>query len=157
MKIALGSDKSGFTLKEAIKAHLEKLGHEVLDIGTREFEKGIPFYEVAPKAAALIQSGEFERGILCCGTGMGMAVVANKFKGICAAPVESVYAARKCRVINNANILALGGWILGEMMAADIVDEFLRAEFTEGLEEWRREFLQKAQGKIRELEEEKLK
>lgn len=152
MKIIIGSDKSGFYLKEAVKKHLVEKGYEVDDFGTQEFEKGVPFFEVAPIVAKKIQKKEYERGILICGTGMGMAVVANKFKGIYAAAVESVYAAQKCRAINNANILTMGGWMIGEMMACDMVDAFLETGFTQGLEEWRQEFLKKAGAKVTEIE-----
>jgi ribose 5-phosphate isomerase B len=152
MKIALGSDKSGFYLKEAVKKHLIKNGYKVDDFGTQDFEKGIPYYEVAPVVAKKVQQGAYERGILICGTGMGMAVVANKFKGIYAAAVESVYGAIKCRAINNANILTMGGWIIAETMALEMVDAFLKTEFTEGLEEWRREFLKTAYTKVAEIE-----
>lgn len=154
MKIAIGSDRSGFALKEAIKAHLDLQGYEVSDIGTQDMEHGIPFYEVAPIAAKLIQSKEVEKAILFCGTGMGMAIVANKYQGVYAACAESVYAAKKCRAINNANILTLGGWVIGESMGIEMVEAFLNTEHTEGLEEWRQEFLKKALAKVEELEKE---
>lgn len=154
MKIVLGSDKSGFYLKEAIKKYLTEKGYEVDDFGTQDFEKGVPFFEVAPVVAKKIQKKEYERGILICGTGMGMAIVANKYKGVYAAVVESVYGAAKCRAINNANVLTMGGWIIAENMAFEIVDAFLNTEFTQGLEEWRQEFLNKASKKVAEIENE---
>lgn len=154
MKIAMGSDKSGYYLKESVKKYLTEKSHTVEDFGTKDFEKGIPYYEVAPLVAKKIQKGEFEKGILICGTGMGMAIVANKFKGVYAAPVESLYGAIKCRAINNANILTMGGWIIAENMAFEMVDAFLSTEFTQGLEEWRQEFLKKAAVKVSEIENE---
>ncbi len=154
MKIALGSDKSGFVLKEAVKKHLLDQGHEVFDLGTQDMEHGVPFFEVAPKAAQKIQTGACERGILCCGTGMGMAIVANKYQGVYAAVAESVYAAKKCRAINNANILTMGGWVIGDIMGIEMVDAFLNTDFTEGLEEWRQDFLKNAYSKVGELEKE---
>jgi ribose 5-phosphate isomerase B len=153
MKIVLGSDKSGFPLKEAIKKYLTDKGHELIDIGTQDMDHGVPFFQVAPKAAELVASKEYERGILICGTGMGMAIVANKYPGIYAAVVESVYAAKKCRAINNANILTMGGWIISEMMGFEMVDAFLETEFTEGLEEWRQEFLKNAYKEVGKIEE----
>ena len=153
MKIAVGSDKSGFYLKEGVKKYLIEKGYEVDDFGTRDFEKGIPYFEVAPVVAEKIQANEYERGILICGTGMGMAIVANKFKGVYAAVVESLYGAIKCRAINNANILTMGGWIIAENMALEIVDAFLATEFTQGLEEWRQEFLKNACKKVSEIED----
>ena len=154
MKIAIGSDKSGFVLKEAVKTYLLDKGHNVADFGTQSMENGVPFFEVAPIVAKKIQQKEYERAILICGTGMGMAIVANKFKGVYAAVAESVYSAQKCRAINNANILTMGGWITAETMAFDMVNVFLTTEFTQGLEEWRQEFLQKAAQKVAQIETE---
>lgn len=154
MKLAIGSDKSGFFLKEAIKKHLLEKGHEVQDCGTQNFEQGIPFFEVAPVVAKKVQNKEVERAVLICGTGMGMAIVANKFKGVYAAVAESVYSATKCRAINNANILTMGGWITAETMGIDMVEAFLHTEFTQGLEEWRQEFLKKAGQKVIQIENE---
>lgn len=154
MKIAIGSDKSGFALKEAVKQYLLDNGHNVDDFGTQSMENGVPFFEVAPIVAKKIQQKEYERAILICGTGMGMAIVANKFKGVYAAVAESVYSAQKCRAINNANILTMGGWITAETMAFDMVNVFLTTEFTQGLEEWRQEFLKKAAQKVAQIETE---
>lgn len=153
-KIILGSDKSGFYLKEAVKKYLIDKGYEVTDVGTQDMEKGIPYFEVAPKVAKAVQGKEFEKGLLFCGTGMGMALVANKYKGVYAAVVESLYSAIKCRAINNANILTMGGWIVAENMAFEMVDAFLNTEFTQGLEEWRSDFLKGAAVKFSQLEDE---
>lgn len=153
MKIAIGSDKSGFLLKEAVKADLISKGHQIVDVGTQDMEHGVPYFEVAPKVAKLIQKNEYEKGILCCGTGMGMSIVANKYKGIYAAVVESVYAAKKSRAINNANILTMGGWVIAPDMGIEIVDAFLNTEFTQDLEEWRKTFLTNAEKKVKDLEE----
>jgi ribose 5-phosphate isomerase B len=153
MKIVLGSDKSGFPLKEAIKKYLAEKGHELVDIGTQDMDNGIPYFQVAPRAAELIASKEYDKGILICGTGMGMAIVANKYPGIYAAVVESVYAAKKCRAINNANILTMGGWIISEMMGLEMVDAFLETEFTQDLEQWRKDFLKNAYKEVGKLEE----
>ena len=152
MKLAIGSDKSGFFLKESIKAHLKDCGYEVDDLGTQSEDKGMPYYEVASKVAPLVQNGTYQRAILICGTGMGLAVVANKFQGVYAAVCESTYAAEKCRAINDANILTMGGWMIGEQLGCEMADRFLNTEFTQGLEEWRKEFLTNARAKVRELE-----
>ncbi len=152
MKLLIGSDKSGFRLKEAIKAYLKERGHEVEDCGTQDMDHPKPFFEVAPIAAPKVQSGEYERAILICGTGMGMAVVANKYQGVYAACVESVYAAEKCRAINNANVLTMGGWIVGDEMGCAMADAFLSTDFTQNLEEWRQEFLKGALRKVTDIE-----
>lgn len=154
MRIAIGSDKSGFFLKEAVKKHLLDLGHEIIDAGTQDMDHGVPYYQVASNVAKLIQENKYEKGILCCGTGMGMSVVANKFDGIYAACCESLYAAQKCRAINNANVLTMGGWVIAEGMGIEMVDAFLNTEFTQGLESWRAEFVTNSFGKLKELEKE---
>ncbi len=151
-KIIIGSDKSGYSLKETVKAHLIEQGYEVTDCGTTDIEKPLPYYETAVALAQKVQSGDFEKGILVCGTGMGMSVVANKFKGVYAAICESTYAAEKSRAINDANVLTMGGWITADIMGCEITDKFLSTEFTQGLEEWRQEFLINARAKIKEIE-----
>ena len=148
MKIALASDKSGFRLKEAIKAYLLAQGYEFDDLGTQDEEHGIPYYEVAPVVAAAVQAGKYDRGILICGTGMGMSLVANKYKGVFAACTESVYAAKMCRSINNANVLTMGGWTVGPEMGIEMVKAFLTTSFTQDLEPWRAEFLTKAYASV---------
>ena len=153
MKVLVGSDKSGFALKEFVKKDLLDKGYEIEDCGTLDFDQPIPFYNVAPIAAKKIQSKAYDRAILFCGTGMGMAIVANKFKGVYAAVVESTYAAEKCRAINDANILTLGGWIVAETLGAEIAHKFLTTEFTQGLEEWRQDFLKKAREEVKVIEQ----
>ncbi|WP_069999069.1 RpiB/LacA/LacB family sugar-phosphate isomerase [Cellulosilyticum sp. I15G10I2] len=152
-KVLIGSDKSGFFLKEYIKSDLMSKGYDVTDCGTLDVEAPLPFYNVAPIAAKKIQDKEFERAILCCGTGMGMAIVANKFEGVYAAVVESVYAAEKCRAINDANVLTMGGWVVGEIMGAEMANKFMETEFTQGLEEWRQDFLKKARDEVKGIEQ----
>ncbi len=152
MKIVIGSDKSGFPLKEAVKSYLVEQGHQVEDIGTQDMDKPNPFFAVAPLAAKKIQQGEAERGILCCGTGMGMSVVANKFQGITAAVVESVYAAKMCRAINDANILCMGGWLVADWLGIQMTKAFMETAFTQDLESWRQEWLCSAKEQVALLE-----
>lgn len=154
MKVVIGSDKSGFPLKESIKAHLTELGHEVEDCGTQDLEHVKPFFEAAPILAKKIQSGEFEKGILICGTGAGMCIVANKYKGVSAVVCNDIYDARMCRAINDANVMTMGGWKLAPEVGCEMADVFLSTEFTQGLEEWRQEFLKGAKVKVKNLEEE---
>ncbi|RGY97513.1 RpiB/LacA/LacB family sugar-phosphate isomerase [Clostridium sp. AM58-1XD] len=153
-RVVIGSDKSGFHLKEAVKAHLIESGYEVEDAGTLKEEEPKPYFKVAPVVAEKIQSGEFQRGILICGTGMGMAVVANKYKGVYAAVCESTYAANKCRAINDANVLTMGGWMIGPELGCDMADQFLNTGFTQNLEPWRQEFLKGAREQVYDLEKE---
>ena len=112
MKIAIGSDKSGFAVKEAVKAYLSGAGLVFDDLGTTDLNEVHPYYQVAGEVAPLLQAGVYDRAVLICGTGAGMCVVSNKFRGVYAVACESVYAAKMARAINNANILCLGGWIL---------------------------------------------
>ncbi|MGI5963333.1 MAG: RpiB/LacA/LacB family sugar-phosphate isomerase [Lawsonibacter sp.] len=153
MKLLIASDKSGFSLKEAVKDSLIKSGHTVLDIGTQDTESPVPYYECAQRMAQKIQSGEAERGILCCGTGMGMSIVANKYKGIYASCCESVYAAKMCRAVNDANVLCMGGWLIADWLGIRMAETFLSTEFTQDLEEWRKEWLSAAKTHVQAIEE----
>ncbi len=157
MKILIGSDKSGFNLKETMKLFLAERGYEIEDCGTKMIDMAIPYYEVASAAAQKIQAGEYEKAILICGTGAGMAVVANKFKGVYAVACESLYSAEKARAINDANIMTLGGWIVAEEMGCRMAEKFLETDFTENLEEWRKEFLKNAKEKVAYMEKETFK
>ena len=154
MKVIIGSDKSGFPLKEAIKAHLIEQGHEVEDGGTLDLENVKPYFVTAAAVAPRIASGEFTKGILICGTGAGMAIVANKYKGVYAMPCGDTYDARMCRAINDANIMTMGGWKIAPELGVEMVDIFLSTDFTQGLEPWRQEFLKGAKVKVEELEKE---
>lgn len=153
MKIAIGSDKSGFTVKEAVKAYLKETGAEFEDLGTVTEDKAHPYYEVASTAAPRIQSGEFDRAILICGTGAGMSIVANKYKGVCAVACEGVYSAKMARAINGANVLCMGGWIVGPEMAVEMVKVFLDTEWLQDLEDWRKENLKKFNACVRQIED----
>ena len=152
MKVAIGSDKSGFAAKEAIKAYLAQSGTEFDDLGTLDLEHVHPYYEIADKVAPLVQSGEYDRAVLICGTGAGMSVVANKYKGVHAVACESVYSAKMCRAINNANVLCMGGWIVGPEMAVEMVKTFLATDWCQDLEDWRKENMKKFAVQIEAIE-----
>lgn len=153
MKIAIGSDKSGFSLKEVIKQYLIESDTKFDDLGTLSIDSPKPFFEVASKVAPLVGNKTYDKAILICGTGMGMSVVSNKHKGVYAAAVESVYSAKMARAINNANVLCMGGWIIGAEMGLDMAKAFLTTEFLQGLEDWRQAFLTNAEKKVLEIEE----
>ena len=137
MKIAIGSDKSGFSAKEAIKAYLSEIGADFDDLGTTDLNAVHPYYQVASEVAPLVQAGKYDRAILICGTGAGMSVVSNKFKGVSAVACEGVYSAKMARAINNANVLCMGGWIVGPEMAVEMVKAFLNTDWCQDLEDWR--------------------
>jgi ribose 5-phosphate isomerase B len=133
MTIVVAADPFAVSMKEAIKEHLTKEGHLCIDVGSSG-SKEVAYFVAAKAACKIIQDGKADRGILFCGSGMGVAIVAGKHLGIIAACVESVFAARMCRAINNANVLCLGAMIWGEWMAKEAVDVFLSTRHTEGLE-----------------------
>jgi len=129
--IALGCDHGGFSLMQEIKAHLDELGLEYRDFGTYTSEScDYPVY--AEAAARAVASGECDRGILVCGTGIGISIAANKVKGIRAAHCSDCYSAEMTRRHNDANMLALGARVLGDGLALRIVDTFLTTGFDGG-------------------------
>lgn len=130
-KIAIGSDHGGFNLKNTIIKHLEALGHEVQDFGT--YSTDSCDYPVYAKAVSnSVAKGENEKGILVCGSGIGVSIVANKVKGIRAALCHESHSAMLSRLHNNANVLCLGERITGESLALDIVDVWLKSEYEGG-------------------------
>ena len=157
MKLAIGSDKSGFNAKEAIKAWLmeegDALGIEFDDLGTTDPDKAMPYVDVANLVAPLVQKGTYDRAVLICGTGAGMNIVANKYKGVHAVACEGLYSARMARAINGANVLCMGGWIVGPEMAVAMVRAFLTTEWLEGLEDWRQANLRRFNAKVGEIED----
>lgn len=157
MNILLGADKGGFAVKQAISEHLKELGVEYEDIGVYSLDKPIPFTSLASEVGKRIQSGEAAKAILVCGTGMGMAITANKYKGVRAAAIESQYAAMYSRKINDANVLCLGGFIIGPTMACEIVDTFLDTEFVQDFPQWRIDFLNSQKAALEEIEKHNFK
>lgn len=131
MKIALGADHGGFALKEIVKKHLEDKGFKVLDKGCYSTESvDYPVYAKAVANSILNKEADF--GILICGTGIGISIAANRFKGIRAALCSNTTMAKLTREHNDANILALGARMTGDVLALEIVDEFLKTEFLGG-------------------------
>ncbi len=128
--IALGCDHGGFALMKVVKEHLDKQGIEYKDYGTYSTEAcDYPVY--AKKVAHAILDGECDRGILICGTGIGISITANKFKGIRAALCSDCFSAEATRQHNNSNILAMGERVVGPGLACKIVDTFLNTPFSE--------------------------
>ncbi|WP_026526680.1 ribose 5-phosphate isomerase B [Butyrivibrio sp. VCD2006] len=130
--IALGSDHGGFDIKQVVIEHLKERGIEYKDFGT--YDKNSCDYPIFGKAAAeAVANGECEKGIVICTTGIGISIVANKVKGVRCALCSEPHSARLTREHNDANVLAMGGALIGPDMAIDIVDTFLDTEFS-GLE-----------------------
>lgn len=129
--LAIGCDHGGLELKNLIISHLEENGIEVKDFGTYD-ENSVDYPDIAKKVCASVTSGESERGILVCGTGIGMSIAANKIKGIRAAVCTDVYSAKMTKQHNNTNVLCLGGRVTGRDLAFMICDAWLYEEFMGG-------------------------
>lgn len=148
MKLVIGADPFAYGLKKAVAQHLENRGVEVMDMDSYA---ETPYYEVAEKAAREISAGNADGAVLFCGTGAGMAIVANKICGVRAVCVESVFAAKKAKAINDANAITMGAMIIGEAMACEMVDAWLDTKFAEGFEQLR-EFLESARGQVGKID-----
>jgi ribose 5-phosphate isomerase B len=157
MKIAVAAEAVSFPLLEMIKDHLLAKGHEVIDLGMQKPEEPIFFYETAPRVAKAIQNNEAERGILMCGTGMGVCITANKFKGVYACLAESATAAGLHYAINRANVLCFGKWMLGEKVVLDVIDRWLETEIGTGFAEDRIKVQAAGFQRIKDIEAENFK
>ncbi|MFP4078522.1 MAG: ribose 5-phosphate isomerase B [Bacillota bacterium] len=129
MKVAIGSDHAGFELKEKILRHLKDQGVDVKDYGTYS-EESMDYNDVALQVSHDVRDGKIDRGILMCGTGIGMSIQANKVESIRAAHVHDVFSARDTRRHNDSNVLTMGGRVLGVELAQMIVDTWLGTEFS---------------------------
>lgn len=136
MKIVLACDHGGFQLKEELKAHLTKRGYHISDIGVYNTDS-VDYPDYGKRAAEIVASGECDRGIIICGTGIGISIAANKVKGIRCALCTNEFMARMSRMHNNSNMLALGERVLGKGIAIEIADAWLSAEFEGGRHELR--------------------
>ena len=130
MKIAIGCDEAAYNLKVVLKKHLEEQGYEVDDFGADKGEI-ILYPDVAYKVADAVSVGKYKRAILVCGTGIGMAICANKVKGVRAAVCHDPFSAERARKSNNAQILCMGERIIGTELAKMIMDVWLKCEFSE--------------------------
>jgi len=149
MQIGLACDHGGFELKEELKAFLKSVGFETIDLGSFH-EDSVDYPDYGILLAEKVSRNELERGILICGTGIGMSIVANKFPGVRAALVNDLYSARCSREHNDANILVVGGRVVGREIAKEIVKIWLNTSFAGGRHKRRLE-------KIESLEKKKFK
>ncbi|MCI5828282.1 MAG: ribose 5-phosphate isomerase B [Lachnospiraceae bacterium] len=129
MKIAIGNDHAAGGLKTVIIDLIQKLGHEVVDVGA-PIGEAVDYPIPGEKVGRLVASGEADLGVLICGTGVGISLAANKVKGIRAAAVSDTATARLIREHNNANVIAIGARIVGEELAKDIIKTFLTTDFS---------------------------
>jgi ribose 5-phosphate isomerase B len=128
MKISIAADHGGFELKEFVVRQLKSLGHEVDDLGCHSIEP-VDYPDFAVQVARRVTSGKAERGILICGTGLGMSIAANRFRGIRATLVNDLYLARMSREHTDSNVLVLGGRVTAKGLAEEIVRVWLKTEF----------------------------
>ncbi len=131
MKIGLGADHGGFELKNTIKKYLENKGYEIIDFGTNSIDS-VDYPNYAKLVGKAVVEKEVTYGILVCGTGVGISIAANKVKGIRCALCTNTTMARLTREHNDANVIALGGRIVGDILALDMVDVFLNTKFDGG-------------------------
>jgi ribose 5-phosphate isomerase B len=129
MRVALSNDHAGFALKSFVAQVLRDLGHEVVDVGTSD-DTAVDFPVQAQRVTALVRSGDADRGVLVCGTGVGAAIAANKVAGIRAAVVHDTHVARQAVEHDDVNVACLGAWIIGAKIAEDVLREFMSATFS---------------------------
>ena len=152
MKVVIASDFSGFRLKEKVKEHLISLGYDIQDVGAQKEEDTTLYYEASGKAAKMIQDHEADRGIVICGTGAGVSMIANKYRGVYAVACESIYTAEKTSLINTANVLAMGEKVVSYAMGAEMAEKWLEGKWCEGFETQRRLNNERGFAKLQELE-----
>ena len=131
MKIAIACDHGALALKNTMAEHLRKQGHEVVDFGTHTLDS-CDYADYAAPAARAVASGECERGVVLCTTGIGMSISANKIPGIRCALLSDVLSARLTREHNDTNMMAIGAAVTGELLALEILDTWLNTEFSHG-------------------------
>jgi len=129
MKIAVGGDHSGFSMKGPVVEYLKSLGHEVTDYGTHS-EDPVDFPDIAQLVTTAIRSGDVERGILVCGTGVGAAIAGNKVPGIRAALAHDTHCAHQGVEHDDVNLICMGAWIIGIAVAKEVIDAFVNATFS---------------------------
>jgi ribose 5-phosphate isomerase B len=129
MKIIMGAPVKGKVLKDAIKTHLEKQGHEIIDVGCFSTEKFVKYPSIGERVAKALQDGKAEIAINCCGSGTGAAIGADKFKGVLACACESVKTAELIRKVNGANCLCMGEDVVPAELGCEMADAFINAKF----------------------------
>lgn len=136
MKLVIGSDHAGWALKAGVIAHIKALGHEVLDVGSHD-DRPVDFPDIARALTSKVLSGEAQRGIMVCGTGVGASIAANKVRGIRAAVCHDVHSAHQSVEHDDVNVMCIGAQIVGPWLANDLVAAFLAAQFEDN-EDYRR-------------------
>ncbi|HXS76829.1 MAG TPA: ribose 5-phosphate isomerase B [Terracidiphilus sp.] len=140
MKLVIASDHAGFALKEEVRAYLTKAGHEIVDLGAFRCEPQDDYPDFAERVGEAIKAGEAPRGILICGSGVGVSIAANKIPGIRAAMCHDTYSAHQGVEHDDMNVLVLGARIIGSALAYELADTFLKAKFIFDQERFTRRF-----------------
>ena len=146
MRICMGSDHAGLALKQVVKAHLEELGHEVINFGT-DTTDSVNYPEYGEAVGRAVAAQEVDCGVLICGTGVGISLAANKVKGVRAAVCSEPVTARLVKEHNNANIIAFGARIVGIEVAKEIVRAYLEAQFQGGRHQTRVDLIHEIENK----------
>jgi len=150
--IVIASDLSGFPLKKAITEYLQGRDDiELIDLGIESEKKPAPYFEQAAKVAEVVSAGKADKGILVCGTGQGMAIVANKHKNVYACVVDGVFSGERAKIVNDANVITLGGWITAPFLGLEIVKAWLSMQFAQKMEP-KKDFLANSLKYVREIE-----
>lgn len=136
MRIAVGGDHAGFPLKGTVITALQDMGHEVTDFGSFDSHP-VDFPDITRKVCAAVLSGEVERAVMVCGTGVGACIAANKIPGIRASVCHDIYSAHQCVEHDNVNVMCVGAQIIGPVIVVELLDRFMKAEFSTA-EEFRR-------------------
>ncbi|WP_168121387.1 ribose 5-phosphate isomerase B [Paenibacillus sp. HB172176] len=131
MKIAIGADHGGYRLKEILVPFIESLGHEVEDVGC-SCEQSVDYPDYSLPVCEMVTGGKAERGVLICGTGIGMSIAANKFPGIRCALVHDLFSAKATREHNDTNVLSMGERVIGPGVAQEIIRTWLETPFSNG-------------------------
>lgn len=146
-KIAIASDHAGRELKEDLKEYLNGMGFEVVDMGVNN-DKSVDYPDYGAPVAEKVSSGELAKGVLLCGTGIGMSILANKYRGVRAALVSDVYTARMAKEHNDANILVIGGRIVGKGLAREMLKSWIEARFEGGRHQRRLDKITEVENRI---------
>ena len=148
MKVAIACETSSFQLKEQVKKYIMNLGYEVEDVGQLSEDENVLYFEAAANLARKIQS------IVFCGTGAGVSLIANKFRGVYCVACESIFTAEKISLINNANVLAMGARVVSFDMGCEMAERFLAGQWCEGFAEQRRKNNERGFEVLKQIEEE---
>ena len=128
MRVAVGTDHAGFSLRESVISSIQAAGHEVIDLGAHSYDAEDDYPDRAAPVAKAVQAGDADRGVIVCGSGIGAAITANKFQGVRASVCHDTYSAAQGVVHDDMNVLCIGGRVVGDAIAVELVQSFLSAE-----------------------------